>query len=83
MKVFWRETNNFYGFKTISKPKVHSQITYNSNMVTELKLSDMTHSLYFKINVYFSLNERTVIKEQQKNSLKYFYLEITIIIFSS
>lgn len=28
-------------------------------MVTELKLSDMTHSFDFKINVYFSLNERT------------------------
>lgn len=54
-KFAGRKGNVFYSFKTISKPKVHSQITYNSNMVTELKLSDMTHSFDFKINVYFSL----------------------------
>lgn len=51
---------HFYSFKTISKPKVHSQITYNnSKIVTEPKLSDMTHSFDLKINVYFSLKERT------------------------
>lgn len=43
MQVCWKEMKRFCTFKTISKPKVHSQATYNSNMVTELKLSDMTH----------------------------------------
>lgn len=68
MQVCWKEMKRFCTFKTISKPKVHSQATYNSNMVTELKLSDMTHSFDFKPNVYFSLNERT----GRKSAIKIF-----------